>query len=237
MEISLPHISQWTLKRSVLFMGRALGIRTNSREGLQSRALGVGFHACRRFKWLRPESLWEKVQPGVFQHMHPRWCSQIFCHCPDQKPHWQQFLLDWAMQGWKMLRNCLWMFRLEFFDWRSCRFLTASHRRLFLAPGEEVTSSFDSLFIIGLTVSGGSEKTMLMRSGVHCPRGSVSFRLFSGQKSTSSNYSDDNRDLERVRERGWASNPILATVENNSKIICFCSKVIFRVEWLLIKKQ
>ena len=72
---------------------------------------------------------------------------------------------------------------LWLFAWRSTPFLTTSRRRLFLAPGEEVTSLFGSVFIIGLSVSRGGEKTMLMRSRVQCPRGSVSFLLFSGQKS------------------------------------------------------
>lgn len=86
-----------------------------------------------------------------------------------------------------MLRNCLWMFILWLFDWRSIPFLKTSCRRLFLASGEEVTSLFDSVFVIGLSVSRGGEKTMLMRSGVQCPRGSVIFLLFSGQKSISFN--------------------------------------------------
>ena len=68
------------------------------------------------------------------------------------------------------------------FDLRSILFLTSSCG-LFLAPGEGVTSVFDSVLLIGLSVSGGGEKTMLMRSGVQCPRGSVSFPLFFGQKS------------------------------------------------------
>lgn len=57
---------------------------------------------------------------------------------------------------------------------------------LFLGPGEEVTSVFESVLIIGLSVSRGGEKTMLMRSGVQGPRGSVSFLLFFGQQSVSS---------------------------------------------------
>lgn len=44
-------------------------------------------------------------------------------------------------------------------------------------------SVFDSVFIIGLSVSRAGKKTMLMRSRVQCPRGSVSFPLFFGQKS------------------------------------------------------
>lgn len=75
------------------------------------------------------------------------------------------------------------MFVLCLFDWRSFLFLTTSGCGLFLAPGEEVTSVFDSVFIIGLSVSRGGKKTMLMRSRVQYPRGSVSFPLFFGQQS------------------------------------------------------
>lgn len=57
---------------------------------------------------------------------------------------------------------------------------------LFLAPGGEVTSLFESVLIIGLSVSRGGEKTMLMRSGVQGPRGSVSILLFFDQQSVSS---------------------------------------------------
>lgn len=44
---------------------------------------------------------------------------------------------------------------------------------LFLTPGEEVTSLFESVFIIGLSISRGGEKTMLKRSGGQGPRGLV----------------------------------------------------------------
>ena len=95
---------------------------------------------------------------------------------------------------------------LWWFEWESILFSTSSSRRLFLAPGEEVTSLFDLVFIIGLSVRRGGKKTMLMRSGVQCPRGSVSFPLFFGQEvciiwpwpATMMTT-----DWERVWERGW----------------------------------
>lgn len=87
------------------------------------------------------------------------------------------------MRGRKILRNHLGMLILCLFDWRSSLFLTTSSWGLFLAPGEEVTSVFDSVFIIGQSVSRAGKKTMLMRSRVQCPRGSVRFPLFFGQKS------------------------------------------------------
>lgn len=76
---------------------------------------------------------------------------------------------------------------LRLLGWKSILFLTTSSRKLFLAPGEEVISLFDLVLIIGLSVSESGEKTILMRSGVQSPRGSVSFPLFFGQKSVSSN--------------------------------------------------
>lgn len=125
------------------------------------------------------------------------------------------------------------------FVWRSI-LLTTSSRRLFLAPGEEVTSLFDSVFIIGLSVSGGGEKTMLMRSGFSAHVGHLT-SLCSLAKSlyplTVSSYFDDNRDWESGRECGWLSNPILPTVGNNCKFMSSGNKVIFRVEALPIKKQ
>lgn len=55
---------------------------------------------------------------------------------------------------------------------------------LLLAPSKEVTSLFEPVLLIGLSVSRGGEKTMLMRSGVQGPCGSVGVLQFFGQQST-----------------------------------------------------
>lgn len=73
-------------------------------------------------------------------------------------------------------------------------FLTASRRTLFLAQ-VKVTSLFDSVFIIGLSVSRIGEKTMLMRSRVQCHVGQLAFfcSLAKSRPFTVSSYCDDNR--------------------------------------------
>lgn len=125
---------------------------------------GVG-HNCRSSGWLRPESLWAITLP----HISSEQCSQSLCHHRVYGRHRLTAVLVRLSKEGRSPKKQLWVF---IFDWRSILFLTTSSWRLFLAPGEKVTSFFDLVLIIGLSVSGGGEKTMLMRSGVQCPRGS-----------------------------------------------------------------
>lgn len=143
-------------------MGRASGI---SVEGFQRGSSRGGWSQLQKFKLAQT---WESVSNHPPAHLLRAMLSKLLSPSSVQTPPTHSSSCRLSKEG-RSPKKQLWVF---IFDWRSILFLTTSSWRLFLAPGEKVTSFFDLVLIIGLSVSGGGEKTMLMRSGVQCPRGS-----------------------------------------------------------------